>query len=572
MSAGEAGVGGPEHFDTLVVGSGFGGSVVAYELASAGRQVCLFERGRAWPPGSFPRSPRELAQGLWDPRTSRYGMFDVWSFRKLEALVSSGLGGGSLIYANVLIRKDPAWFVTESQGQPGYESWPIGYDDLEEHYGACEAMLGATPYPFAHAPYDQTPKTLAMRDAAQRRRLDWDLPNLAVTFAADPQLPPVPGESIREPEPNLHRSERQTCRLCGECDVGCNYGSKNTLDFNYLSRAADAGAEIRTLTEVRRIERHDRGFAVTYVQHDPDAHPPGTDIPRTSRPERVVTTRRLVLGAGALGSTYLLLRNRAGLHGLSPALGTRFSGNGDLLTFLRGARLGGSDGGSGPRWLDPSQGPVITSRLRFGDSLDGDGSRGRGFYIEDGGHPTFLSWLTELSGLGGTTWRLGRFVLARVADRLRDSARSNLSGEVADLLGRGARAGTSLPLLTMGRDVPDGNLTLRRGQLDLDWTWRGSRQYLDRAQEELEGLADAVGARLAHAPLWLFKRLITVHPLGGCPMADDQSRGVVDAYGQAFGVPGLYVVDGAAMPGPVGPNPSLTIAAFARRAAQAMLE
>src|SRR3954447_15534370 len=97
---------GPEHYDVIIIGSGFGGSVMAYRLAEAGKRVCVLERGKAYPPGSFPRSPERMRKNFWDPGRGLHGMYNVWSFRHLGALVSSGLGGGSLIYANVLIRKD----------------------------------------------------------------------------------------------------------------------------------------------------------------------------------------------------------------------------------------------------------------------------------------------------------------------------------------------------------------------------------------------------------------------------------------------------------------------------------
>jgi hypothetical protein len=95
-----------DHFDAVVVGSGFGGSVTAYRLAEAGKRVLLLERGRRYPPGSFPRSPYRFRRAFWDPSEGLYGMFSIWSFDNLGAVVSSGLGGGSLIYANVLLRKD----------------------------------------------------------------------------------------------------------------------------------------------------------------------------------------------------------------------------------------------------------------------------------------------------------------------------------------------------------------------------------------------------------------------------------------------------------------------------------
>jgi cholesterol oxidase len=123
-----------EHFDAVIIGSGFGGSVMAYRLAEAGFRVCLLERGKPYPPNSFPRAPYDLGKNFWDPSKGYYGMLDVWSFKGSGALVSSGLGGGSLIYANILIRKDPKWFITENRDAGVYESWPVTYKDLEPHY------------------------------------------------------------------------------------------------------------------------------------------------------------------------------------------------------------------------------------------------------------------------------------------------------------------------------------------------------------------------------------------------------------------------------------------------------
>ncbi len=124
-----------DDFDVVVIGSGFGGSVSAYELASRGLRVCLLERGKAFPPGSFARTPSEMAHNLWDPSEGLHGMFNVWSFKGIDALTASGLGGGSLIYANVLLRKDPSWFVQHHPYRKDVtEKWPICYEDLEPHY------------------------------------------------------------------------------------------------------------------------------------------------------------------------------------------------------------------------------------------------------------------------------------------------------------------------------------------------------------------------------------------------------------------------------------------------------
>ena len=253
------------HYDAIIVGSGFGGSVMAYRLAEAGQRVCVLERGRPYPPGSFTRSPRRARESFWNPERGLTGMYHYWSFRGIDALVSAGLGGGSLIYANVFLRKDERWFVEEDLADGGYEHWPVTRADLDPHYDRVERMIGVQRYPFEHEPYAGTPKTIAFKLAAERNGLEWFLPPLAVTFANEGQ-PPVPGQKIEEEIRNLHDRDRVTCQLCGECDVGCNFGSKNTLDYNYLTHAKHHGAEIRTLADVRTLEpREGGGYAVGYA-------------------------------------------------------------------------------------------------------------------------------------------------------------------------------------------------------------------------------------------------------------------------------------------------------------------
>ncbi|MFD0366378.1 GMC oxidoreductase [Streptomyces sp. NPDC127114] len=549
-------------FDAVVVGSGFGGSVTAYRLAEADLSVCVLERGKPFPPGSFPRSPHETARNFWAPDSRLYGMYDMWSFSTMDALVSSGLGGGSLIYANVLIRKPESWFVHESF-DGGYEDWPVTREDLDPHYQSVETMLGARKYPFDVEPYRSTPKTLAMRQAAERLGLPWELPLLAVSFGD----PPAPGAPLDGGEDNLHHSPRYGCRLVGECDLGCNFGSKNSLDFTYLSAAQRLGADIRTLSEVRAFEPVGEGFRVSYVEH----RAAGDEDPSAPPVRRTVKARRLVLSAGTLGTTYLLLRNRSAFPALSPALGTRFSGNGDFLGLVFKARERRRDrpGETVPRLMEPSFGPVITSAMRV-DRKAGD-ARDRGFYIEDAGYPEFLNWLVEHNVLTMSN-RVERFLLRRGWSQLTGTARSRVGRQLGEAMGKGLFTATSLPLLGMGRDVPDGRMFLRDGHLDLDWKRAASDAYFDRMNETMQRAARSLGGRYAANPLSLLNRLITVHPLGGAPMGRSVRDGVVDSFGRVYGYPGLSVADGSVLPGPVGPNPSLTIAALADRSATRILE
>ncbi|NUP74521.1 MAG: GMC family oxidoreductase [Sinomonas sp.] len=555
-----------DHVDAVVVGSGFGGSVAALRLAQAGRSVVLMERGKRYGPGDFARSPAEMGKNFWDPERGFYGLFDAWTFRGLEGLVSSGLGGGSLIYANVLLRKDENWFVKESPVPGGgYENWPFSRADLDPFYELAEAMLTPVPYP-----YRNTPKTNAMEATAASLGLSIQRPPIAVTFAPTPgaeprgniALPMAPYGSVHGPG-----SMRTTCSMCGECDIGCNSGAKNSLDHTYLSAAQHAGADLRTFHDVRGIRPVPGGYEVRYVVHEPGQSGDGAG----SLPERTIRCRRLVLAAGTFGTNFLLLRNRASLPALSDALGTRFSGNGDLLTFVLDAKTPAQSGGApGVRTLSGSRGPVITTAIRVPDSAEG--GTGRGYYVEDAGYPAFLNWLLETGQVSNVARRTARVAVQLLKDRLFESSRSNISSDVAAALGDGHLSSSSLPLLGMGRDVPDGVLSLADGRLAVDWTVATSEAYFGRVRSTMEDIAAQLDGRFLDNPLWWAKRVITVHPIGGAPAGDHPSSGVCDGFGEVFGYPGLYVMDGAAMPGPVGANPSLTIAAFAERASQHLLD
>jgi cholesterol oxidase len=551
-----------EHADAVVVGSGFGGSVAAYRLAEAGESVVLLERGRDYPPGSFARTPAEMSRAFWDPTEQLYGLFDVWSFRGFDSVVSSGLGGGSLIYANVLLRKDERWFVNEEElPGGGYETWPVTRADLDPHYDAVESMLSPSPYPLDHDAYAATPKTHAMQDAAAELGLDWQLPPLGVRFAPKPKAAPGLGLPLIDPSyGNLHGAPRMTCRLCGECNIGCNDGSKNSLDHTYLSAAKHHGADLRVLHEVQAIRpRPEGGYAVEFVVHD-------TDEKARKLTRHTITCDRLVLAAGTYGTSYLLLRDREHFPALSHTIGTRFSGNGDLLTFLLRAK-----DRARVRPLDASRGPVITSSIRLPDELDGSGA-GRGAYIQDGGYPAFVNWMVEEADFAHEIARMVRLALERFRGFISHAPETRTSKELSDLIGDGALSVSSLPLLGMGRDVPDGVLRLKGGRLDVDWTTETSEAYFERVRATMRRVAHVLGARYADNPIWFRKRIVTVHPLGGAPMGHHAGEGVCDPWGQVHGYPGLYIADGAALPGPVGANPSLTIAALSDRMSTRMLE
>lgn len=550
-----------ERYDVLVVGSGFGGSVAAHTLVSTfresgeNRRICLLERGRAYRPGDFPRTPARFARNFWQPKDGDLGLFDIWSFRGCEAVVSAGLGGGSLLYSNATVAPPAEWL----------QRWPIPFHEIAEHFEPIRQMLGAATFP-EEDPFGSVPKARALREAAAvfGGQEAYERVPLAVSFGNRAGI--GVGLPLDRPDyGSLHEGgrPRTSCTLCGQCNIGCNQGAKNSLDHTFLSQAKKFGLEIRTEAEVKTITPlTGGGYEIEYADHTTPAGPNGP------APNRIrLRCRVLILSAGTFGTTYLLLKNRdRALTDLSVSLGTRFSTNGDLLTWLSGARQRDDTGEptDRPYDLDPTNGVPVTGALRGGD-----------FYLEDAGYPLLLEWI--IAARSGILRRVVVFLLKYLWARLTRNAAGRISGQLAVVLGAGTVQGDAMPLGAMGLDRPDGTMELlpprrwllfrRRRRLAVDWTMQTSQEYFDRVTRQMTAVAGYFGARLAPSALSKLGRTITVHPLGGCPMGTSPANGVCDQFGEVFGYENLFIADGSVAPSPIGANPSLTIAALGRRTA-----
>ncbi|MFQ1002337.1 GMC oxidoreductase [Modestobacter sp. SSW1-42] len=530
-----------DDYQALVIGTGFGGAVAACRLAQAGVDVAVVERGRRWPLGSFPRDATKLDDGwLW---ACGHGLYDATARGDILAIRAAGYGGGSLVYANVAARPPAEVFA----------DWPapLSREHLEPYFDLAAHMLGVSPTPADPRTGAPPPKTRLMQEAARRvDRVDGFFhPNLAVTFADDPQRPKPPRQAGLQQAP---------CTFCGECDIGCNVGAKNTLDRNYLAVAEAAGAAVGTRTEAVWIRREDAtgpagepGYRVRLREH-------GHDSAGKEGVEREVTARHVFVCAGALGSTELLLRSRdqyRTLPDLPPSLGEGYSGNGDFLSF----------GFDLPDAAEPVAGPTITTAsVVHADTSAG----GRWFVIEDGGFSPHIARLVAGLDLAGLPARVARAMRRR--DRRTIADTRALAAALPDRLAE--RTSRTAVLLAMGRDAADGRIALRGRARRLHVTWDTTRNdplYDAEAAASAE-IVRALGGRPAVTPTWrLFRQPVTVHNLGGCRMGGGPADGVVDTDGQVFGHPGLYVVDGAVLPGSTGGNPSMTIAAVAEHCLQA---
>jgi len=517
-------------FDVVVVGSGFGGAVVAARLAEAGRSVCLLERGRRWAPPDYPRTFSQAQAAVWDDERGD-GFLEYRVFSHIDVIQGVGVGGGSLHYFNVQMRAPAAVF-----HRPG---WPeaITRDTLDPYYERVEEMtLPARLVPPAG---ERMPRrTEAFLDAARRAGYDADLVPIAV-HTGPPRAHPVSG-IVQEP-----------CTFTADCMLGCRPRAKNSLDVNYLPLGERNGVEIRPLHQAERIEPlGDGGWAVTARVLDPG---------RTGPVERSrIEAGRVVLSAGALGSTELLLRARdvdRTLPRLPASLGRRWSGNGDML-FAATKNT--------ETLIDPSHGPGITA----GAYVQPAGSR-HVILIEDLAFPAALTSLFDgtlpiPSRVRSLAHAAGGYVGAAVKGSP-FPARSLFEGSLVPHL---------LPYLGMGTDGGGGRLHLdSRGRLRLDWDPNDSLAMFTEMEEGLRRISVALGGQFVRSLPWRwpFRRLLTAHPLGGCVMSDTPSTGVVDDRGEVWGHPGLFVADSSVIPGALAANPSLTIAAVAERIVEGMI-
>ena len=339
---------------------------------------------------------------------------------------------------------------------------------------------------------------------------------------------------------NRQRILQRGCINCGDCLTGCNVGAKNMLTYNYLPLARRAGAELFTQTEVHRIEKCLDHYRVFFTQHLTDGSGGQQAIHGST------TTRVLVLGAGSLGSSEILLRSQhVGLQ-FSHRLGYSWTGNGDALGFIRKTAYPTGIGGVSAYPNDrPPVGPTIQSNLHFAQ----------------------------------------RTLAGRVL--IQEGAAARAYANALGILMRDLSLESTQILLGMGHDGAEGRIHLDdRGNGRVSWPGLLDGPYRRLIRGEFARVAEALGGEYEFLRIF-GDRMISVHPLGGCGMSDDPLYGVVNDKGQVFdgagggdvdyatGQPrvhaGLYVVDGAVMPTSIACNPSLTISALAERAADLMI-
>jgi cholesterol oxidase len=534
------------HYDVVVVGSGYGAGVAASRLARCGLSVAVLERGREFVPGDFPDRASAAAKELQvtgaNLRTgSATALFDVRLGDDIHVLMACGLGGTSLINANVCLSPDPRVF------EDG--AWPaeVRRDRLlAEGFVRARHML--RPEPCADTFAFEKVKALCLAASAFGRRVQ-----------------PVPLHVSHTGGPNAAGVTQEPCTQCGDCCGGCNVGAKTTVASTYLADADAFGAEIFTEMRVLSLAKEADGTWRVWLR---PAHWEPTGAHKIS-----LTTGIVMVAAGTLGSTEILLRSQSEGLALSDWLGGRFTSNGDAiaLAYNNDVPVNGVGVGQPPKAQMPPVGQAVNGLMDLRD----DPALRDGLAIVECSLPSaFAPLLPTLLSSGGALF--GEHEAQSISDGL------DALGRAGESLLKGAYQGAvhnTQTFLAVGHDAGNGLMRLHNDRIAIEWVNGPRQRVFQRIEQILKTASEATGGAYMRNPASerIFGgNLMTVHPLGGCTMGADRTKGVVNHKGQVFDAgnasdvkavhAGLYVCDGAVIPCPLGIHPLLTITALAERA------
>jgi len=505
-------------FDYIIIGSGFGGSVSAMRLSEKGYSVAVLEKGKRYRTQDFPKSNWNLRKFLWMPKCGLYGIQDMTLLKDVFILHGTGVGGGSLVYANTLLIPSDQALNQWDDGQWG--------DRLKPYYALAKKMLGAVTSPV---------KTLS--DSYLEEVIsEFDYPDsfapvdVGIYFGTSDEVAPDPYFDGEGPE-------RKGCIECGGCMVGCRENAKNTLDKNYLYFAEKNGVKIFSETEAISVTETDDGLYKINTKKS-------TGI---FHPKQSYYAKNIIFSGGVLGTVRLLKNSQyLGLNALPKSIGSIVRTNSEALLGVV----------SHDKDIDHSKGIAISSQamldeetqvelVRYGNGQDVMGNLGT---VLTGGTKHFPRWLL---------WFYN--IIRHPILTLR-----NLYP-----IGWAKHSTILLVMQTLENHL---DLILKRSWLRFGkYKLISSRStkgpipsFIPQANLLAERMAKKMNGRACSSlPEAVLDTATTAHILGGCVLGQDPSTSVVDEKLKIHGKENLYVIDGSVIPGNLGVNPSLTITTLA---------
>ncbi len=509
-------------YDYIIIGSGFGGSVSALRLSQKGYKVLIVEKGKWFKQKDFPKTNWNLKRWVWEPVFRFYGIMKMSLFRHIAILSGTGVGGGSLVYANTLPVPKSKFYKSGSWSE--LANWE---SELKPFYQKALAMLGAATNPTL---FDGD---IALKKLAEKLNIQdkFEHTNVAVFFGN-------PEETVKDPYFNGEGPDRTGCNFCGACMTGCRNNAKNSLDKNYLYLAQKAGTDILAENEVIDVIPSDRAKGSTGYKV----------IVQTSttllKKRKAFVARGVVFSGGAIGTVKLLLKLKAkSLPNLSEKLGYDVRSNNETLVSV--STLDKSQ--------DVSKGVAIGSILHTDENSNLEivrYAKGSGFW--------------RILNIPYTT---GKNIIIRVSKMILRFLRSPLSYFRIFLLNSWSK--TTVVLLFM--QSVDTTLRFRRnifGKMASSVT-KGQKPSPDipESRELTKGYSEIINGKPSSSLLEAIVGFpLTAHILGGAVMGSDASKGVIDKNNRVFGYENMFIIDGSMISANPGVNPSLSITAIAERA------
>jgi cholesterol oxidase len=517
-------------FDYLIVGTGFGGSAAALRLAEKGWRVGMVEQGRRITDADMRAGKSSMRKLMWMPPLKMRGYFVQHMFRHVAIVGGVGVGGGSIVWAAVQLEPKEAFYADPKLAELGLDL----KSELAPHLATARRMLGVATNP------RQSEQDYFLRQTAERMGVPHTFGPVpsAVFFAR----PGEEGRAVPDPYFDGEGPARTGCIFCGGCMTGCLIGAKNSLVWNYLYLAEKKGARLLTERKAECIEPlPGGGYGVTLV----DAF--------SGQTLQTLTARNVVLAAGVVGTLELLFKNRdyyRTLRNVSATLGEVVRTNSEAITAVLH-----------PKGVDMTKGTGISTDF----------------------HPDAVTHATQNRFDPG--YRFMRFYMGPMVDDPVPLRRA-LKTIAKMLLAPGLMLSNAFSKewekrITAFTVMQDRDNYVRMRFRRPWWKPWGAPKLVTAAAPGHEAptylpVANQVTREYAKVsggvPMNLVMESVgnqssTAHILCGAPMGKSAEDGVIDTRHEVHGHPGLFVCDGASIPGNIGVNPSLTIAAMAERIA-----
>ncbi len=506
-----------EEYDYVIIGSGFGGSVSALRLSEKGYKVLVIEKGKWYKPQDFPKSNWNLKKWLWMPFFRWFGIMKMSFFKHVVVISGTGVGGGSLVYANTLPVPKKEFFTSGSWSN--LADWQ---SELAPFYQTALKMLGAQKNPTLFDG-DKALKELA---SSMNIKDNFEATDVAVFFGK-------PNVTVPDPYFDGKGPDRTGCNYCGGCMTGCRVGAKNTLDTNYLYLAQQLGAEILAEQEVYDVFPLGNGYEIKFKSST-----------RFFKSRKSVKSKGIIFSGGVLGTIKLLLKlKQKSLPNLSDRLGCDIRTNNESLISV--TNLDGKK--------DMSKGVAIGSILN----------------TDENSHLEIVRYAK-----GSGFWRLshlplthGKNTIVRVAKMVTSFIKHPLS--YIKLYTTRDWSKSTAVLLFM--QTLDSTLKFKRNSLGVMNT------RVAEGKKPSAFISQSLGLAKQYAKLIKGKETVfaleplagipsTAHILGGAVMGSNSSEGVIDENNKVFGYDNMFICDGSMISANPGVNPSLSITAITERA------